>query len=114
VASLRRELPQFESWPRYFDATLRALFKAQSSYVDCFQPPCIFVCNHPEPAFRVIRISFVVRTIMPGKQAKILSHQHVEDLLLFADTTRHPQRNRVIILLSLKAGLRAAEIANLT
>jgi integrase len=51
---------------------------------------------------------------MPGKQAKILSHQHVEDLLLFADTTRHPQRNRVIILLSLKAGLRAAEIANLT
>jgi integrase/recombinase XerD len=51
---------------------------------------------------------------VPGKQAKILSQQHVEDLLLFADTTRHPLRNRVIILLSLKAGLRAAEIANLT
>jgi integrase len=51
---------------------------------------------------------------MPGKQAKILTSQHVDDLLLFADTTRHPRRNRVIILLSLKAGLRAAEIANLT
>jgi integrase len=51
---------------------------------------------------------------MSGKQAKILSSQHVDDLLLFAETTRYPQRNRVIILLSAKAGLRAAEIANLT
>jgi integrase len=51
---------------------------------------------------------------MSGKQAKILSSQHVDDLLLFAETTRYPQRNRVVILLSAKAGLRAAEIANLT
>jgi integrase len=51
---------------------------------------------------------------MAGKQAKILSAQAVEDLLFFAETTRHPDRNRVIVLLSLKAGLRAAEIANLT
>lgn len=51
---------------------------------------------------------------MPGKQAKILSEKHIEDLLIFADSTRYPERNRVIILLSLKAGLRAAEIANLT
>jgi integrase len=51
---------------------------------------------------------------MAGKQAKILSNQAVEDLLFFAETTRHPDRNRVIVLLSLKAGLRAAEIANLT
>jgi integrase len=51
---------------------------------------------------------------MAGKQAKILSEQHIEDLLFFADTTRYPDRNRVIVLLSLKAGLRAAEIANLT
>lgn len=35
-------------------------------------------------------------------------------MLLFAETTRHPDRNRVIVLLSLKAGLRAAEIAKLT
>jgi integrase len=51
---------------------------------------------------------------MPGKQAKILSNQNIDDLLVFAETTRYPERDRVIVLLSLKAGLRAAEIANLT
>jgi integrase len=51
---------------------------------------------------------------MSGKQAKILSGQQVEDLLFFARTTRNPDRNRVIVLLSVKAGLRAGEIANLT
>ena len=51
---------------------------------------------------------------MAGKQAKILSDDQVERLLLFASTTRNPLRNRVLILLSLKAGLRAGEIANLT
>jgi integrase len=51
---------------------------------------------------------------MIGKRAKILSQAHVEDLLFFADHTRHPIRNQVIVLLSMKAGLRAAEIANLT
>jgi integrase len=33
---------------------------------------------------------------------------------LFASTTRNSIRNRVLVLLSLKAGLRAGEIANLT
>ena len=51
---------------------------------------------------------------MLGKQAKILSPLDVADLLAFADCTRHPLRNRVIVLLSAKAGLRAGEIANLT
>ena len=51
---------------------------------------------------------------MPGKQAKILSPGQIEDLLFFANTTRNPDRNRVIVLLSVKAGLRAAEISNLT
>jgi integrase len=51
---------------------------------------------------------------MPGAQAKILSDQQVHDLLCFADTTRHPNRNRLIVLLSAKAGLRAGEIAKLT
>ena len=51
---------------------------------------------------------------MVGKRAKILGSGHVEDLLFFARHTRHPIRNQVIVLLSLKAGLRAAEIANLT
>lgn len=51
---------------------------------------------------------------MAGKQAKILSPTEVDELLFFADTTRHPVRNRAIVLLSVKAGLRAAEISNLT
>src|ERR1700752_2208919 len=51
---------------------------------------------------------------MLGKQAKILSPADVIDLLIFADCTRNPLRNRVIVLLSAKAGLRAREIANLT
>jgi integrase len=50
---------------------------------------------------------------MPGKQAKILSATQIDELLFFADTTRHPVRNRVLVLLSVKAGLRAAEISNL-
>jgi integrase len=51
---------------------------------------------------------------MAGKQAKILSVTDVNDLLVFASCTRHPLRNRVIVLLAAKAGLRAGEIANLT
>ena len=51
---------------------------------------------------------------MPGKQAKILSSQQVEDLLVFAAQTRCPARNAVIVLLSVRAGLRAGEIAKLT
>ena len=51
---------------------------------------------------------------MAGKQAKILSLDDVNDLLLFATCTRHALRNCVIVLLAAKAGLRAGEIANLT
>ncbi len=51
---------------------------------------------------------------MVGKRAEVLSPDHVEDLLVFAAQTRHPLRNRVLVLLSFKAGLRAAEIAKLT
>jgi integrase/recombinase XerD len=51
---------------------------------------------------------------MAGKQAKTLSTDHIDDLLFFAARSRHPLRNRLIVLLSVKAGLRAAEIAKLT
>ncbi len=51
---------------------------------------------------------------MLGKQARILSPLDVADLLAFADCTRHPARNRLIVLLSAKAGIRAGEIASLT
>jgi integrase len=51
---------------------------------------------------------------MAGKQAKILSTDHIDDLLFFAERSRHPLRNRLIVLLSVRAGLRAGEIAKLT
>jgi integrase len=48
-----------------------------------------------------------------GKQAKILSIGDVNDLLIYASCSRHPFRNRVIVLLAAKTRLRAGEIANL-
>ncbi len=51
---------------------------------------------------------------MAGKQAKVLTDAQVRAVLNFLSTTRNPARNRVMFLLSLKAGLRAAEIAGLT
>jgi integrase len=51
---------------------------------------------------------------MAGKQAKILSVDALDSLLAYASSTRHPVRNAAIVLLSVKAGLRAGEIANLT
>ena len=49
-----------------------------------------------------------------GKQAKILSKKQIDQLIWYVGTLRHPLRNEVIVLLSVKAGLRAKEIASLT
>ena len=49
-----------------------------------------------------------------GKQAKTLNKGQVEAMLAYLSKTRHPERNRLIFLLSIKAGLRAKEIARLT
>jgi integrase len=51
---------------------------------------------------------------MAGKQAKILTRQQVCAALHRARRSRYPQRDRLMILLSVKAGLRAGEIAKLT
>jgi integrase len=51
---------------------------------------------------------------MAGKQAKILTRQQIVAAPRRARRGRYPQRDRVMILLSVKAGLRAGEIANLT
>ena len=48
------------------------------------------------------------------KQAKILIDDQISRLLVFVSTTSNPVRNRVLVLLSVKTGLRAGEIANLT
>ena len=51
---------------------------------------------------------------MAGKQAKILTRQQVVAALRRARHGRYPRRDRVMILLSVRAGLRAGEIAKLT
>lgn len=48
------------------------------------------------------------------KQAKVLSKGQIEAVLGYLGSTRYPIRNRVIFLLSVKAGLRAKEISCLT
>ena len=49
-----------------------------------------------------------------GKQAKILTKKQIDQLIWYVATLRHPLRNEVIVMLSVKAGLRAKEIASLT
>jgi integrase/recombinase XerD len=51
---------------------------------------------------------------MAGKQAKILTRRQVRAALHRAQRGRYPQRDRVMILLSVKAGSRAGEIAKLS
>lgn len=48
------------------------------------------------------------------KQAKTLSKHQQFALLSYLETTRYAKRNKVIFLLSLRAGLRAKEIASIT
>jgi integrase len=48
-----------------------------------------------------------------GRQAKILNEHQLQALLAWLDTRKHADRNRLIVLLSFKAGLRAKEIASL-
>jgi integrase/recombinase XerD len=49
-----------------------------------------------------------------GKQAKIISDKQVRAVLAELETRRYPLRDRVMFMLSLKAGMRAKEIASVT
>jgi len=51
---------------------------------------------------------------MAGKQARILTDHQINAALGYFQTMRHPERNRVMLLLSAKAGLRAGEISQIT
>ena len=48
-----------------------------------------------------------------GKQAKTLNKKQIDQLLWYVGTLRHAQRNEIVVLLSVRAGLRAKEIAGL-
>jgi len=50
---------------------------------------------------------------MPGKQAKVVTPSMLKRMLRFASQTAFPARDRAMMLLSVKAGLRACEIARL-
>ncbi len=50
---------------------------------------------------------------MLGKQAKVVSPTTLWRMLNYARQTRNPKRDIVIVLLSVKAGMRACEIAGL-
>jgi integrase len=49
-----------------------------------------------------------------GKQAKILNEMQIKLVLRQVEDSRYPERDRVMVLLSVKAGMRAKEIASLT
>ena len=49
-----------------------------------------------------------------GKQAKVLTDRQVKLALAAVSQRRYPERDRVMVLLSVRAGLRAKEIANVT
>ena len=49
-----------------------------------------------------------------GKQAKILTDKQVRAVLAELDTRRYPLRDRTTFMLSVKAGMRAKEIASVT
>ncbi len=49
-----------------------------------------------------------------GKQAKILNAKQQTMVLAYLENTRYPLRNKIMFLLSFKAGLRAKEISQLT
>jgi integrase len=51
---------------------------------------------------------------MAGRQAKILTSGQLDIALRYVDRQHDATRNRVILLLSVKAGLRAGEIAGLS
>src|SRR5215510_11175774 len=54
------------------------------------------------------------RRMPQSKQAKMLTPKQEIAVLTYLQTRRYPARDRVMFLLSLKAGLRAKEIARLT
>ena len=48
-----------------------------------------------------------------GRQAKVITPGMLRRMLRYVRRSRYPRRNRVIVLLGVKAGLRACEIAGL-
>jgi integrase len=54
-----------------------------------------------------------LENIMPGKQAQAITSPMLRQMLRHASRSPFPKRDRTMVLLSIKAGMRACEIANL-
>jgi len=63
---------------------------------------------------KLVQNTMVQTIYMAGKQAKTLCDDQIETAIKAVQTSRYPDRNHAILLLSIKAGLRAGEIAKLT
>jgi integrase/recombinase XerD len=46
-------------------------------------------------------------------QAKVLNEQELKRVLAVVSTMKHAKRNRLLVMLSFQAGMRAGEISNL-
>lgn len=69
---------------------------------------------HNKSRIRILRLLNTWSGVIgQGKQAKTLRKAELQRLNLVSHS-RHPERDRVMVLLSFKAGLRAKEIAQLT
>ncbi len=51
---------------------------------------------------------------MPGRQAKVITHDMLKRVLRHIARSQEPERDAVMVLLAMRAGLRACEIAGLT
>jgi integrase len=69
--------------------------------------------GHPEQLNQGSKSPIFRNYVMKGQPAKVLAPADVRKLLRAAGKGRYPARNKVIVLLSLKAGLRACEISRL-
>jgi integrase len=88
-------------------------------FVHKIVPGKTFGLAHHEICFLQANLYYLNKIVyasykMSGKHAKILSDHQLNCLLIFACNTRNPVRDKLIVLLSVKAGLRAGEIAKLT
>ncbi len=72
------------------------------------------VISHEELAKALGCSVATIRQARLAEGAKALSPNQIKAVLLHLASTRNPERNRVAFLLSVKAGLRAKEVASVT
>lgn len=85
-------------------------FSLSDAFDDCPNDQLDVILKKEEITHQVLGCEIMSQ----GKQAKILSDGQVKAAMSYLQTTRYPQRDVAMFLLSLRAGLRAKEVASLT